>query len=263
MIRSNVNHFNHMRSLIFLLLLNLIVLPLQAQRYKKKTFTTRGQYTLPYRILYPKDYKKTQQDYPLFIFLHGSGERGDDNKAQLTHGSQLFIDSLAKYPAIVVFPQCPKEGYWAEVEWNDNGKDIKFPFYEKGRPSLEMVIALMDELKATERIDEERLYLGGLSMGGFGTFDLLARLPNTFEAAIPICGGGNPLLAPLYAANTRLWIFHGDADSVVPVDLSRKMYNALKEAGADVKYTEYPGVDHNSWDNAFAEPGFFEWLFRE
>jgi predicted peptidase len=235
---------------------------LSAQEYEAQYFSD-GSDTLSYRILYPLDYDTSQKDYPLLVFLHGSGERGNDNEAQLTHGAQLFIDSLAKYPAIVVFPQCPKEGYWAEVEWNDNGEDIQFPFYEKGRPSLEMVIALIDQLKANERIDEERLYLGGLSMGGFGTFDLLARLPNTFEAAIPICGGGNPLLAPLYASNTRLWIFHGEADSVVPVGLSRKMYQALKEAGADVKYTEYTDVDHNSWDNAFAEPGFFEWLFRE
>jgi predicted peptidase len=249
-----------MKSFILLLYCILFMSALQAQSYEKEWFVAGGD-SLPYRILYPEGYDAGEESFPLLLFLHGSGERGSDNEAQLTHGAQLFLDSSEQYPAIVVFPQCAKASYWAHVHQDSITKERSFPFYEKGKNPLELVIQLVDELLEKERVDRSRVWIAGLSMGGFGTFEILARRPNLFSKAIPICGGGNPRLIPLYADNTTFWIFHGDADSVVDVRYSRRMHKALQEAGADVRYTEYPGVDHNSWDNAFAEPQFLAWLF--
>ena len=250
-----------MRILLLLVILVVFISTLQAQSYKKEWFISDGD-TLPYRILFPKGYEKGDQSYPLLLFLHGAGERGSDNKAQLVHGAKLFKKNSKTYPAIVVFPQCEKDSYWAHLDRGPyDHMNLSFPFYEKGKAPLELVIQLLDELLEKERIDRSRVLLAGLSMGGFGTFELLARRPNLFSKAIPICGGGNPLLVPLYANHTKFWVFHGDADSVVDVKYSRRMHEALVEAGADVQYTEYPGVGHNSWDNAFADPQFLSWLF--
>lgn len=219
---------------------------------------------LPYRILFPKNYD-IKKEYPLLLFLHGAGERGDDNELQLVHGSKMFLENIEKYPSIIVMPQCPKDMRWSNVDWNARLEDgtCNMPLSEKPTQPMGLVLELIDDLIKTKPIDKNRIYVGGLSMGGFGTFDLVARKPDFFAAAIPICGGGNPLVAKLYADNTAMWIFHGDEDRVVPVEGSRKMYQVLKKLGADVKYTEYPKVKHNSWDNAFSEPDLLEWLFSK
>jgi len=122
---------------------------------------------------------------------------------------------------------------------------------------------LLDSLANSKNVNSKRIYIGGLSMGGMGTFELLWHKPGFFAAAFPICGGGNPESVKLYAKKFPVWIFHGDKDPAVPVSNSRLMNNALKKAGAKVKYTEYPGVGHNSWDNAFAEPDLLPWLFKQ
>ncbi|MEM9886837.1 MAG: alpha/beta hydrolase fold domain-containing protein [Bacteroidota bacterium] len=230
--------------------------------FEKRTFLSSKEASLPYRILYPENYDQTKQ-YPLLLFLHGAGERGDDNEAQLVHGASLFLqqENRRKYPAIVVFPQCPKDGYWAKVERSEDRSTWEFPFYDRVNPALGAVIELIDQLLVEESIDQNRIYVSGLSMGGMGTFELLSRRPDLFAAAAPICGGGNLAMAARHARNTAFWIFHGDADAVVPVDLSRNMYKRLQTLGADVKYSEYAGVNHNSWDNAFAEPNYLKWLF--
>jgi predicted peptidase len=254
--------------LLALLLLGLCPFYLLAQGlddYEFRQFLRPAGDTINYRILFPPGYEQSQAQYPLVLFLHGAGERGDDNELQLVHGARLFLDSIERYPAIVVFPQCPEDSYWVrlEAEGQIPNRTLVFPFYETPAPPLQKVMDLLDILLLTERVDESRLYLGGLSMGGFGTFDLLARRPNTFAAAFPICGGGNSLLAPLYAGHTRMWIFHGTKDDVVPAELSRRMYRALQAAGAQVQYTEYPEANHDSWTPAFAEPGFLRWLFQK
>lgn len=234
--------------------------------YQKKTFTGPDGRVLPYRILYPEGYQQGQQ-YPLVVFLHGAGERGDNNEAQLTHGARLFADSAMRrqYPAVVVFPQCANDDYWARIEAPevDGKRQFSFPFFEAPAPSLSLVSALIDQLMASNelRIDPFRVYLGGLSMGAMGTFELLARRPHTFAAAFAICGGGHPLLTSLYAPHTPLWIFHGDADPVVPVQLSQRMVQSIENQGIWVRYNEYPGVGHDSWTQAFAEPQLLPWLF--
>jgi predicted peptidase len=235
--------------------------------YEKKEFI-KGNDTLRYRILYPDNYQAGKK-FPLIVFLHGSGERGNNNEAQLIHGGKLFTDSAnrQKFPAIVVFPQCAGNDFGARVRRDSNKKDSLGQFSvvsdQPVSTSLGLVNQLLDSLAATGKVNKKKIYLGGLSMGGMGTFELLWRKPSFFAAAFPICGGGDPQKVTIYGRKFPIWIFHGDSDPVVPVGNSRLMKNALMAAGAKVKYTEYPGVGHNSWDNAFAEPELLKWLFSQ
>lgn len=253
-----------MRKILFLLLMASPVLT-YGQDFEARTFL-RNADTLPYRILLPENYNPSQK-YPLIVFMHGAGERGNDNRKQLTHGSKLFLsDTVRKnFPAIVVFPQCASGATWAVMEFarDSAGKitAVKFPADVPPTKPSALLYQLLDSLIASGTVDSRRVYVGGLSLGGMGTFDILARFPNRFAAAFPICGAGNEALSSRYAKNTAVWIFHGSADPVVPPQSSRLFYSLLQKEGADVKYTEYPGVGHNSWDNAFAEPGLLPWLF--
>ena len=129
--------------------------------------------------------------------------------------------------------------------------------------SLEMVAKLIDSFATSGTVDTRRIYVGGLSMGGMGTFEILWRKPGFFAAAFPICGGGNEGKAAVYGQGFPVWVFHGDKDPVVDVNDSRKMVAALKAAGANLKYSEYPNVKHDSWSNAFAEADLLPWLFRQ
>lgn len=235
-----------------------------AQAFESAWFTRAGE-TLPYRILPPADYN-AGKTYPLIIVLHGIGERGSDNEKQLTHGGKLFLNDTLRqqFPAFVIFPQCADNTTWAPMMFQQDSagtRSFTFPASLPPTAPSRLLYQLTDSLLASGSIDPKRVYVGGLSMGGMGTFDMLARFPSRFAAAFPICGAGNEALAKRYAKNTALWIFHGAEDKVVPPTSSRKFYDILREKGADVKYTEYPGVGHNSWDNAFAEPELLPWLF--
>jgi predicted peptidase len=167
----------------------------------------------------------------------------------------------------VIFPQCPKSASWSFFQFNFNPKtksvELSFPFRENPESTEKMLKDLVDSLVNSRQADANRLYIGGLSMGGFGTFDLIARYPGYFAAAFPISGGGDTSLAPRVAGHTAAWIFHGDADPLVNVNYSRYYFHALEQYRADVKYTEYPGVKHNAWDNAFAEKELMSWLFSK
>lgn len=233
--------------------------------FSYETFVHNGD-TLRYRMLPPKGYD-AHKKYPLIVFLHGSGERGTDNAAQLLHGGSLFLkDSLREqYPGFVIFPQCPPDSMWAsmKVVRDSSGKAISREFSDgTGRQATpgRLVKELTDSLVKVGKVDSKRLYLGGLSLGGIGTYDMLARYPDTWAAAFPICGIGNANNAVKFS-KVPMWIFHGGDDNVVPVYGSRNYYDALTKLKADVKYTEYPGVGHNSWDNAFAEPNLLPWIF--
>ncbi len=246
-----------------LILLLIATTSVFSQEFKEELLVHQND-TLPYRILIPENYN-SQSPFPLLLFLHGAGERGSDNKSQLVHGSFLFKseDFRNNYPAIVVFPQCPEKSSWANVKRNYdmlNGK--KFDFFKEisENKQLIMVEKLLDFIEKKYSIDPTRRYVGGLSMGGMGTFELVARNPDYFAAAFPICGGGNPDWSDLLKT-TPFWIFHGEDDGVVSVDFSRKMYEALGKEKASVRLTIYPEVNHNSWDNAFAEPDLMHWLF--
>ncbi len=239
----------------------------QEPSFEMRMYVDANGDTLHYQILYPENYKKDKK-YPLVLFLHGAGERGEDNEAQMTHGSKLFLNAKnrRKYPAIVVFPQCkPAPDYWAHMILNEK-KGVRyreFPLMAEPKPSMKRVMELLAKLQNEEAIDQNRLYLMGLSMGGMGTFELLSRLPKTFAAAVPICGGGNVTQVEKYAKNTALWIFHGGKDDVVLPQYSEQLYEALRAAGADVTFTLFPEANHNSWDPTFAQEGLLEWLFSK
>ena len=233
--------------------------------FEAKVFVTSHNDTLRYRELLPENYNP-QQKYPLVLFLHGAGERGSDNQAQLTHGSMMFTNPVnrEKYPAIVLFPQCPKDYFWSFEKRPEGKLDVNvFPADYKISSILQAVKGLLDKHIASGSVDTDRIYVMGLSMGGMGTFDLVCRFPDIFAAAIPICGGVNPERLKATAGKVKFRIYHGDKDDTVPVENSRKAYRALKACGADVEYFEIVGCNHGSWDPAFNQPDFFSWLFKQ
>lgn len=251
--------------LLGILLISLSGFAQDTTRFQKKLWI-EGTDTLRYRILYPSEYK-TGKKYPVVLFLHGSGERGRDNEKQLVHGATLFANDTVRkrFPAIVIFPQCPDDSGWARVksamDTVTKMRTFSFPRSETPTTPVRLVKNLLDDLQQKKVADPKRMYIGGLSMGGFGTFDMIARYPDYFAAAFPICGGGDTSNAAKFAGKIPTWIFHGGADPAVNPQLSRDYYAALQNHHATVKYTEYPGVGHNSWDNVFAEPGLLPWVF--
>ncbi|HET7361168.1 MAG TPA: dienelactone hydrolase family protein [Salinimicrobium sp.] len=234
-----------------------------ADVYKKKNFIVNGE-TMPYRILYPENFS-SEGEYPLILFLHGAGERGNNNEDQLIHVTQLLNpENLKEHPAVVLFPQCPKNDYWSNVEINREGEP-RFIFKTNSEPTsaMKMAMNLLDSVAAMPYIDKDQIYVGGLSMGGMGTFEIVSRKPEMFAAAFPICGGANPKSVNTYAENTDFWIFHGGMDQVVNPKFSKIMAKAINQAGGNAKLTIYPKATHNSWDSAFAEPKLLDWIFSK
>jgi predicted peptidase len=216
---------------------------------------------MPYRLYVPAGYD-AGQPYPLVIFLHGSSGSGDDNRKQIASSGtavNLFTrpESPAQYPCFVLIPQAkPRNGSGWVRQWDavplQNGQQ---------KEPLVVAMEIIDHLRWEFAIDPSRLYLAGQSMGGFGTWIALTRYPETFAAAIPVAGGGNP--AAVGENKTAVWAFHGSADRVVPVRRSRAMFDAFRKAGANPRYTEYKGVRHQSWRQAFVDPELLPWLFSQ
>lgn len=251
--------------ILFILFGPLLVTAQQAE-FEKKVFVGSNGFELQYRILYPMNYDEAKS-YPLVLFLHGAGERGDDNEAQLTHGVKLFAqeENRERFPCIVIAPQCPKDSYWASVEVIRSQYPVTLNFdYDKPSNSpLNAAIELVEQMIKEKKALKKKTYITGLSMGGMGTFEAVYKNPKLFAAAMPVCGGGDEAKFSKKMAKVPFWVFHGDADNVVAVENSREAVAKLKELGANVMYTEYPGVNHNSWDNAFAEPDYLEWMFSK
>ena len=261
-----------MKKTIFLpvILVVCLILPtlLKAQNsssFDRGSFIAKGD-TLPYRILFPQNFDPLKK-YPLIIVLHGAGERGNNNESQLLYGTKLFLkDTIReKYAAIVIYPQCPASGWWASNKFEEDSvtHKTKFVFLTNAPPTkpMQSLLGLVDQFLDKPFVNKHQVYIGGLSMGGMGTFEIIRRKPNVFAAAFAICGGDNTNNAKKYAKKVPLWIFHGQKDSVVPYAHSEAMVAAIKDAGGDPKYTLYPNDDHNSWDDAFKEPLLIPWLF--
>lgn len=215
--------------------------------------------TLPYRLLAP--ITPSAQPLPLVVFLHGAGERGRDNFAQLENGVASFLatnDRRVEYPCFYLVPQCPLGQRWVEVDWDANAH--KTP-EQPSRPTR-LLLRLFDRLRADPRVDSRRVYLLGLSMGGFGVWDVMCRRPNDVAAGVSICGGCDEGQAA-QIAHIPQWIFHGALDPVVSVERSRNMVAALQAAGGLPRYTEYATVGHNAWVSALAEPELLPWLWRQ
>lgn len=246
---------------LMMVLLPLSLLAQSKEDFKKEHFIKDAD-TLNYRILFPKDFSE-ENKYPVVLFLHGAGERGNDNESQLIHGSSLFFENRENFPAIVIFPQAPKDDYWAKVKVNRDTVPFQFDFENKkpATKSLQLVMDLMGEMTSKNYVNKDRIYVGGLSMGGMGTFELIYKKPEMFAAAFAICGGANPEIAKGYPQGFNIWLFHGKKDDVVLPKYSEAMARAINHYGGNAKLSLYPDDNHNSWDSAFAEPNLLPWLF--
>ena len=228
--------------------------------FEPREFQGEGSKVLKYRLLKPLGYNPNKI-YPLVIFLHGAGERGDDNTAQLKHGMAEFCKQARreKNPCYVIAPQCPTDEKWANIDWLAEGT-IKMP--EASSDSMKLTMAVVDSMIEDAAIDKNRIYITGLSMGGYGTWDAIARRPDFFAAAVPICGGGDPTTAEKIK-HIPISCFHGDEDKAVAVEKSRIIIKAIEEAGGSPQYTEYKGVGHDSWTKTYADEATHEWLFAQ
>lgn len=220
--------------------------------------------TFGYRLLRP-EVGGADTPLPLVVFLHGAGERGDDNTAQLRHFPERWIAERhlgRRHPAVVLAVQCPANETWSGIDRRDDGTwHVGSP---EVAPAMLAVEALVRELSADDSIDRRRIYLTGLSMGGFGSWDLVARHGDWFAAVAPICGGGDLANAERIAAGgTPIWNVHGGADEVVPAELSRRTIAAIRDAGGRVGHTELPGVGHDSWVWAYGPNGVMDWMFAQ
>jgi predicted peptidase len=209
---------------------------------------------LPYRLFTPSSAKR-DAELPLILYLHGSGGAGTDNRKQLsggnTLGTHVWIESDAqqRHPAFVLAPQIPETSTWQSSN-------------DEPSPHVAALLELLDELRSELRVDARRIYIVGQSRGGFGVWDLISRYPDTFAAAVPLCGGGDTKQI-LSARDVAVWAFHGAKDDTVLVARSREMVEALRTVNSSVRYTEYPDVGHDVWTRAFAERDLPEWLFAQ
>ena len=222
---------------------SLLAIPTSAAETGQRPQTMRKQVELKldYLLYLPADYGKEQgKKWPLMVFLHGAGERGTDIEVVKKHGPPKIVESKKDFPFIVASPQCPPNRWWQPHE----------------------VIALVDEVSQKYSVDPDRVYLTGLSMGGFGTWETAARYPERFAAIVPICGGGDPRrVRSLREMPT--WVFHGDKDEAVPVERSVEMVDALKKAGNEgVKFTRYPDAGHDSWTATYDNAELYEWMLK-
>ncbi|MBN2841925.1 MAG: prolyl oligopeptidase family serine peptidase [Sedimentisphaerales bacterium] len=200
------------------------------------TFTT----DLDYIAYLPDDYgKDPDKKWPLVMFLHGVGERGSDVQKVEKHGLPALASRGQKFDFIIIAPQCPPSKFWP---------DMCVP-----------LVALLDDASNKWNVDEDRVYLTGLSMGGFGTWSLACAYPERFAAIAPICGGGMTFMASALR-NMPIWVFHGEKDSVVPISRSEEMVNAIKSSGGNPRFTRYPDLNHDSWTVTYANPELYQWL---
>jgi len=256
-----MKHFKSIAFLFVLLCLNTpLVFSQSSSRFSNEKYTDGKGDTLLYRQLYPD--ADPLRRYPLVIFLHGSGERGHDNEAQLKWGVTNFAadQNMTRYPALVIAPQCPEKLSWSNFSNFNNNKEMRL----QPAPSkpMELLIGLIHQLIKTMPVDSNRIYITGLSMGGFGTFDAIERYPHLFAAAVPVCGGGDVSKAGAIA-HIPIWIFHGAEDPAVNPAYSLEILQALTKAGAHPGFTQYPEVGHFSWLGAYSDPLMMEWLFRQ
>lgn len=196
--------------------------------------------TLRYLIHLPEEYDADpRKRWPLVLFLHGAGERGADLDLAATHGPPKLADAGQEFPFVLVTPQCPLESQWV--------------------PEVTTLSVLLDEVAAEHRIDSERVYLTGLSMGGYGSWSMAVRYPDRFAAIAPICGGlWIQSAAPI--RDIPVWTFHGEDDTVVPITFTEELVDELDSLGADVRFTRYPGTGHDSWTQTYENPEFYDWL---
>ena len=231
----------------------------QSSRFSVNQYVNGKGDTLLYRQLYPD--ADTLRKYPLVIFLHGSGERGSDNEAQLKWGVMNFAtdQAMIMHPAIVIAPQCPVNMQWSNFS---RGAGTNLTLQAAPSKPMELLMELIRQAIKNLPVDTNRIYIAGLSMGGFGTYDAIERYPHLFAAAVPVCGGGDVSKASIIA-HIPIWIFLGSEDAAVNPLYSLEMLQALTKASAHPGFTQYPEVGHFSWLGAYSDTLMMEWLFRQ
>lgn len=231
--------------LLFLLTMSTIAFPCrralaeeQAGSQQSEKLQTQVKVELSYLLYLPKDYER-QESWPLLLFLHGAGERGDDLKLVKRHGPPKLVAEGQDFPFIIVSPQCPKDRWWEPIE----------------------LLALLDDVGGKYKVDADRVYLTGLSMGGFGTWRLAFQATDRFAAIAPICGGGEKYWAKRMA-KLPVWAFHGAKDAGVPPERSQLMVDELAKNGGHPKLTIYPEAEHDSWTETYNNPELYKWLLE-
>ena len=228
--------------------------PILVKRFEARVFKSGSARALQYRIFKPAAYD-ARTNYPLVLFLHGAAGIGEDNQRQFNGGNKVPLLALtsagaqARFPCFVIAPQCPRTDNWSS-------------YHDHPTETIRLTLTVMDKLEREFSIDSRRLYLIGVSMGGGGVWDVVTRFPKKFAAAIPICASGDPAKVSSMK-KLPIWCFHGAADPLVNVNFARKMMAALRQTGGNPRYTEYPGVGHDSYKNAFQEPELLPWLFAQ
>ena len=213
-------------------------------------------YRLPYKV---EEGKK----YPMLFFLHGAGGRGVDNKGQLLDANSIDAFKsqklLSKFNSYVFAGQVPEGEQWVNVDWTSN--DHQMP---KISNSMQKTLEALDAfiIDSNNQVDVNRIYIMGLSMGGYGTWDAVQRRPNFFAAAVPICGGGDKSMAKSLI-NVPIWSWHGNKDQVINVLRSREMNSAIKRSGGSPKYTEVKGRGHDVWLDVWSSDDLWEWLYSQ
>lgn len=235
------------------------------EQFQKKVMTVEY-FNMNYRLYVPE--KAEEEKVPMIVFLHGAGERGDDNESQLVHAIlEPFKNPKSKfYDSVILAPQCPSYTKWVDYDWskgNYSTEDIP------ETPELKMLAKLITETSERENVDKRRIYIIGLSMGGYGTWDMLVRHGDIFAAGVPICGGGDPSAAAKLA-DMPIYTFHGSADSSVSVENTREMVRAINDCGKNnLIYVEYEGMEHGIWNDAITykgddvNPSLEDWLFSK
>lgn len=230
-----------------------LTLPIESDELKDEPFR--------YRLMAPANIEEGKT-YPLVLFLHGAGERGDDNVSQLKYLPTSLASSAMRerFPCYVLAPQCYEESKWVEVDWSEK---VSHTAPDEPGVMMQMVLKALDTTVMENQIDTDRIYLTGLSMGGYGSWDLASRRPAAFAAVAPICGGADNSRVPLLK-NVPVFVVHGDADNAVPVGRSQGAVKALQEVEGNVIYMELPGVGHNSWAPGYSDhDGLLPWMFRQ
>jgi predicted peptidase len=244
-----------MKSILILSLISILLLFINCATTRRQAVEETGQtphkfeqrltktISLKYLLYLPIDYSSSNKNFPLILFLHGAGERGDDLKLMKIHGIPKIVEQQKDFPFIAVSPQCPQDRWWVDP-W-----------------LIEALNALLDEIIKNYRVDESRVYLTGLSMGGFGTWAVSMMYPEKFAAIAPVCGGGMPWMA-FRIKDIPVWAFHGAKDEVVPIYRSKEMVEALKKIGGNVKFTIYPEAGHDSWTETYNNPELYKWFLE-
>ncbi len=208
---------------------------------KKCSFNITFQ--MEYLLFLPESYaQSTNQEFPLILFLHGAGERGSDLDSVKRHGIPKIVETNPDFPFITVSPQCPEDSWWTSELHTING--------------------LIEEIVEKYQVDTSRIYLTGLSMGGFGTWSLASMYPERFAAIAPVCGGGEVRQILRSLVEMPIWTFHGQKDDVIPFSRSEEIVTALKKHGSSIKFTIYPEAGHDSWTKTYDNPELYKWFLK-